>query len=348
MIQNRLILSTAVASAVFIAVACNARAAHAALLQSSPAPAQKPAFAMVLHGGAGTISRATMTPELEKQYRATLTDALQAGYKVLNGGGSSLDAIEAAIHIMEDSPLFNAGKGAVFTHEGRNELDAAIMDGATLQAGSIAGVTHIRNPISLARLVMEKSPHVMMVGAGAEAFAEQNGVTLVPDSYFFTQRRWDDLQKAKAAEEKKGEEFHDTKFGTVGVVALDRAGHLAAGTSTGGMTNKRWGRVGDAPIIGAGTFANAHCAVSGTGHGEFFIRNNVASDICARVEYLHETLDQAARYVVLDKLVKQGGEGGVIALDDRGGWTMPFNSTGMYRGQIGVDGKASVWIYKDD
>ncbi|MEO5510325.1 MAG: isoaspartyl peptidase/L-asparaginase [Longimicrobiales bacterium] len=318
------------------------------MLQSAPPPAKKPAFALVVHGGAGTISRTTMTPDMETQYRTALTEALQAGYRVLNGGGSSLDAIEAAIRTMEDSPLFNAGKGAVFTNDGKNELDAAIMDGSTLQAGSIAGVMHVKNPISLARMVMEKSPHVMMIGAGAEAFAQENGVTLVPEGYFFTQRRWDDLQKAKAAEAKKGGEFHDAKFGTVGVVALDRAGHLAAGTSSGGMTNKRWGRVGDVPIIGAGTFANAHCAVSGTGHGEYFIRNNVASDICARVEYLHETLDAAARHVVMDKLVKQGGEGGVIAMDDKGGWTMPFNSSGMYRGQIGVDGKASVWIYKDD
>ena len=322
--------------------------AHAALLQSSPVQTQRPAYALVLHGGAGTISRATMTPELERQYRATLTDALLAGHRVLDRGGSSLDAIEAAIHIMEDSPLFNAGKGAVFTSEGKNELDASIMDGSTLRAGAVAGVMHIKSPISLARMVMEKSPHVMMVGAGAEAFAQQNGVELVPESYFFTQRRWDDLQKAKAAEKKTGDEFKDAKFGTVGVVALDRAGRLAAGTSTGGMTNKRWGRVGDAPIIGAGTYANAHCGVSATGHGEFFIRNNVASDICARAEYLRESIDQAAKYVVMDKLVKQGGEGGVIAMDDRGNWTMPFNSSGMYRGHIGADGKPSVWIYRDE
>jgi L-asparaginase / beta-aspartyl-peptidase len=339
---------TTIALAISMIGASTATPAHAALLQSSPASTERPAFALVLHGGAGTISRTTMTPELERQYRATLTDALLAGHRVLERGGHSLDAIEAAIHIMEDSPLFNAGKGAVFTSEGKNELDASIMDGSTLRAGAVAGVMHIRSPISLARMVMEKSPHVMMVGAGAEAFAQQNGVELVPESYFFTQRRWDDLQKAKAAEKKEGEEFRDAKFGTVGVVALDRAGRIAAGTSTGGMTNKRWGRVGDAPIIGAGTYANARCGVSATGHGEFFIRNNVASDICARAEYLREPIDQAAKYVVMEKLVKQGGEGGVIAMDDRGNWTMPFNSSGMYRGHIGADGKPSVWIYRDE
>ncbi len=332
----------------FLAAPLLAAADASVYAQAAPASPARAPFALVLHGGAGTISRATMTPELEKEYRAALTQALVAGHQVLAGGGSSLDAIEAAIHIMEDSPLFNAGKGAVFTSAGKNELDASIMDGSTLHAGSVAGVMHVRHPISLARLVMEKSPHVMMVGSGAEAFGQQNGVELVPESYFFTQRRWDDLQRVQAAEKKGDDAPRDAKFGTVGVVALDRAGRLAAGTSTGGMTNKRWGRVGDAPIIGAGTYANARCAVSGTGHGEFFIRNNVASDICARAEYLRETLEQAATHVVMDKLVRQGGEGGVIAMDDRGNWTMPFNSSGMYRGHIGEDGKPQVWIYRDE
>ncbi|HEX6939934.1 MAG TPA: isoaspartyl peptidase/L-asparaginase, partial [Longimicrobiales bacterium] len=263
---------------------------------------------IAIHGGAGTIRRGDMTPELEQAYRAKLEEALRAGYAILEKGGTSLDAVVAAIVVMEDSPLFNAGKGAVFTSEGKNELDAAIMDGATLRAGAVAGVTRVKNPIRLARAVMEHSPHVMLAGAGAEAFAGEQGLELVDPSYFFTQHRWDALQRAKAeaagtpVSRPDGPQAFfpdDRKFGTVGAVALDRHGNLAAGTSTGGMTTKRWGRIGDSPIIGAGTYANnASCAVSATGHGEYFIRNVVAHDICARVEYGGQTLEEAANYVV--------------------------------------------------
>jgi beta-aspartyl-peptidase (threonine type) len=304
---------------------------------------------MVIHGGAGTIERGSLTPEREREYHATLTEALRAGHAVLAGGGAALDAVEAAIRVLEDSPLFNAGKGAVFTAEGRNELDAAIMDGTGLRSGAVAGVTHVRNPINLARRVMEASPHVMLTGAGAEEFARTQGMELVDESYFFTQSRWDALQRAKQAERRApgaAASAGEGKFGTVGAVALDRQGRLAAGTSTGGMTNKRWGRVGDAPIIGAGTYANARCGVSATGHGEFFIRNVVAYDICARVEYRGETLEEAARWVVMEKLVAQKGEGGVIAMDAYGNYTMPFNSSGMYRGHIGRDGVPATAIYR--
>ena len=266
----------------------------------------------------------------------------------------------AAIHVMEDSPLFNAGKGAVFTHEGKNELDAAIMDGRTLQAGAVAGLRHVRNPIDLARMVMEKSPHVMMIGEGAETFARQQGMELVPESYFHTESRWQALQRALEAEKAQGTtsyfrsqeesgdpESRSRKMGTVGAVALDQAGNLAAGTSTGGMTNKRWGRVGDVPIIGAGTYAGNGCAVSATGHGEYFIRYTVAHDICARMQYQDLGLEQAANVVVMDVLVKAGGEGGVIAMDARGNVAMPFNSSGMYRGYVGADGKPTVAIFKE-
>lgn len=317
-------------------------------------------FKLVIHGGAGTILKSKMTPEREAAYRAALTEALMAGHSILNKGGSSLDAIEAVIRILEDSPLFNAGKGAVFTSEGTNELDASIMDGATLKAGAVAGLLHIKNPISLARLVMEKSPHVMMVREGAEAFAKQNGIELVDQKYFFTEERWKQLEEAKKKEKQEGDPAgkperktsaltaYDNKFGTVGAVALDKAGNLAAGTSTGGMTNKKYGRVGDAPIIGAGTYANNRtCAVSATGHGEFFIRSVVAYDISALMEYKGISLKEAADLVVMNKLVKLGGEGGVIAVDKNGNIAMPFNSLGMYRGYVGADGKAVVEIYKE-
>jgi L-asparaginase / beta-aspartyl-peptidase len=327
-------------------------------------------FKLVVHGGAGTILKSTMTPEREAAYRATLTQALQAGHSVLKNGGSSLDAIEATIKVLEDSPLFNAGKGAVFTSEGTNELDSSIMDGATLKAGAVAGVKRIKNPISLARLVMEKSPHVMMVGEGAEIFARQNGVEWVDPKYFYTEERWRQLEEAKKKEkqqnnpagkpdpnkpdagkpDRKTGSFisDDKKFGTVGAVALDKNGNLAAGTSTGGMTNKKFGRVGDAPIIGAGTYANNRtCAVSATGHGEYFIRSVVAHDISALMEYRGLSLKEAADLVVMNKLVKLGGEGGIIAIDKDGNIAMPFNSAGMYRGYIDADGKVVVEIYKD-
>jgi len=321
----------------------------------TPAPVQTTAtpkrWAFVIHGGAGTIARDKLTPEREAAMRAAMEQALRAGHDILAQGGSSLDAVTAAIVILEDSPYFNAGKGAVFTHEGTNELDASIMYGPTLAAGAVAGVRTIKNPILLARAVMEKSPHVMMAGEGAERFAETVGIERVDPSYFRTEERWQQLQNALAKErEDKASALapppRDDKFGTVGAVALDSSGALAAATSTGGMTNKRFGRIGDSPIIGAGTYASAECAVSATGHGEYFIRHTVAHDICARHVYLHEPLERAADQVVMADLVKAGGEGGVIAIDRAGNITMPFNSQGMYRGTIGEDGIPHVMIYK--
>lgn len=308
-------------------------------------------YVMIIHGGAGTLSRESMSPALEKAYRDTLTLALRRGYEILARGGSSLDAVEATIRLLEDSPLFNAGKGAVFTSAGTNELDAAIMDGRTLAAGSIAAVQHVRNPISLARMVMEKSPHVMMVGAGAEEFARTQGVEMVAPHYFWTERRWKAYEDAKRAADtarKGARSTGEDKFGTVGAVALDKAGNLAAGTSTGGTNMKRFGRVGDAPIIGAGTYANnASCAVSGTGDGEFFIRNIVAADICARMRYGGATLERAADEVVNKVLVAQRGGGGVIAMDTQGNIAAPFNTSGMYRGWVTSDGRIVVKIFRE-
>jgi beta-aspartyl-peptidase (threonine type) len=320
----------------------------------APNPGSEPGdVAIVIHGGAGTIRRGDLTPELEAAYRSALDQALSAGHVVLRNGGSSLDAVVAAVRVMEDSPLFNAGKGAVFTSEGTNELDAAIMDGKNLMAGAVAGVKRVRSPITLARAVMEESPHVMMAGDGADAFAIEQGLELVDPSYFYTERRWEALQRAKAAE--TGPEVtalsrdpDDRKFGTVGAVALDSEGNLAAATSTGGMTNKKFGRIGDAPIIGAGTYANNQsCAVSATGHGEFFIRAAVAYDICARVKYRGISLQEAADEVVMKELVEMGGEGGIIALDREGNIAMPFNSEGMYRGSIDKAGTMTIQIYRD-
>jgi L-asparaginase / beta-aspartyl-peptidase len=317
-------------------------------------------FRFVIHGGAGTILKEKMTPQREQAYRDKLTEALIAGHTILKNGGSSLNAVEAAIRILEDSPLFNAGKGAVFTAAGTNEMDAAIMDGATLKAGTVAGLKHIKNPISLARLVMEKSPHVMMTGEGAEAFAKQNGVEMVDEKYFFTEERWKQLQEAKEKEKQEQNPSSnperkpapttsgEQKFGTVGAVALDQAGNLAAGTSTGGMTNKKFGRVGDSPIIGAGTYANnLTCAVSATGAGEYFIRSVVAYDISALMEYKKLSLKDAADLVVMKKVANLGGSGGVIAIDRNGNIAMPFNTSGMYRGYVNADGKIVVEIYKD-
>lgn len=299
-------------------------------------------FGLVIHGGAGTILKENMTPEQEKAYRDKLTEALTAGYEVLSSDGTALDAVEAVIIILEDSPLFNAGKGAVFNSEGKNELDASVMDGETLQAGAVAGVRNVKNPIKLARLVMEASPHIMLAGEGAEHFGRQQGATMVPDEYFFTQRRWEALQRAREREQEAA------GHGTVGAVALDKAGNLAAGTSTGGMTNKKFGRVGDSPIIGAGTYAdNQTCAVSCTGHGEYFIRAAVAHDISALMAYQGLPLQEAAREVVMEKLVELGGTGGVIAIDRRGHIAMPFNTAGMYRGYVDENGRVVVEIYKD-
>lgn len=310
------------------------------LLAIIPVVASAETPMLVIHGGAGTITRGSMTPEREKQYRDGLEQSLRAGHAVLQRGASSLDAVEAAIRILEDNPLFNAGKGAVFTHDGRNELDASIMDGRTRAAGAIAGVTIIRNPITAARAVMERSEHVMMVGKGAELFATKMGLEIVDPSYFWTENRWKALQRELTKDDKK--------FGTVGAVAVDKAGNLAAGTSTGGMTNKQYGRVGDAPIIGAGTFAdNESVAVSATGHGEYFIRWTVASDIAALVKYRGMTVQAAADEVINKKLKAVKGEGGVIAIDAKGNFATPFNTEGMYRGWIGPDGKPQVSIYRD-
>jgi len=312
---------------------------------SGQAHAATPVF--VIHGGAGVVAK-EVTPEKEKAMRAELQKALQTGFAVLKSGGSSLDAVSKAIVLMEDSPLFNAGKGAVFNHDGKNELDASIMDGATQRAGSVANVHRIRNPILLARAVMEKSQHVMLVGDGAEAFAESIGVTLVDPKYFYTEGRWQELQKALKEEQQQAvDPAKAPHHGTVGAVALDMAGHLAAGTSTGGMTNKRFGRVGDSPIIGAGTYANATCAVSATGWGEFYIRANAAHDICARVEYKGEALAQAADDVVMGIVPKLGGDGGVIALDADGNFATPFNTEGMYRGWIDKEGKMHIAIFAE-
>ncbi|MDB4949072.1 MAG: Isoaspartyl aminopeptidase [Gemmatimonadetes bacterium] len=358
----RLLPARGAVLAAFLACASLPAAAQAG--GRTPTRAQAPAaprWGMVIHGGAGTLTRDAMTPEREAAYRAGLAQALQAGYAVLERGGSSLDAVQAAINVMEDSPLFNAGRGAVFTHEGKNELDAAIMDGRTMGAGAVAGVHHIKNPINLAREVMEHSPHVLLTGQGAEEFALERGMPLVPESYFYVESRWQGLQRAIDDERRKaaaGDTTHDPhamysvpderKFGTVGAVALDRAGNLAAGTSTGGTTNKRWGRVGDAPIIGAGTYAsNGSCGVSATGTGEYFIRWTVAHDICALVQYRGMTVQAAADEVVMHKLVQAGGDGGIITMDPQGNWALVFNTTGMYRGHVGADGRVEVAIFKD-
>jgi len=310
---------------------------------------QKHDFAMAIHGGAGTILKSKMTDEKEKAYIEILEEVLNTGFEILNAGGSSLDVVQKCINIMEDSPLFNAGKGAVFTAEGRNELDASIMEGKNLNAGAVAGVSHIKNPIDLARLVMEKSSHVIMAREGAEAFAVEQGMELVDEKYFYTERRWESLQKRIEKENKNQSNLiknTEEKFGTVGVVALDKNRNLAAGTSTGGMTYKKFGRVGDSPIIGAGTYANnKSCAVSATGHGEYFIRGVIAYDIAAIMEYQGKSIQQAADIVIHKKLTEMGGTGGVIALDANGNIAMTFNTAGMYRGYIYEDGNPEVKIY---
>ena len=305
---------------------------------------------LAIHGGAGTIERSKMTPEREQKYRTALQGALDAGYKILKEGGIALDAVEAAVRLLEDDPLFNAGKGAVFTNMGTNELDASIMDGKTLKAGAVAGLKHIKNPITLARLVMEKSPHVMLAYEGAETFGKEMGVEFVDQKYFYTEERWNALQKKKAEESgragKKNFISDEEGRGTVGAVALDQAGNLAAATSTGGTTNKKFGRVGDSPVIGAGTYANNQtCAVSGTGDGEYFIRTVVAHDVSALMDYRGLSLPEAAQQV-LDKVAKLGGTGGLIAIDKDGNTTLPFNTNGMYRGSIDLAGKSMVEIYK--
>jgi L-asparaginase / beta-aspartyl-peptidase len=335
-----------------LAVALSTTAVYA----QDPSPTSgmsKSHVALVVHGGAGTIERSKMTPEREREYRTGIENALRAGSTILRGGGAALDAVEAAVRVLEDDPHFNAGKGSVFTSAGTNEMDAAIMDGKTRSAGAVAGVEHVRNPITLARAVMEKSKHVFLIGSGAEEFAKRNSIELVDAKYFFTQDRWDALQKVKAAENGGGS--GDKRFiisdadrhGTVGAVALDGSGNLAAATSTGGTTNKLPGRVGDSPVIGAGTFAdNNTCAVSCTGDGEFFIRAAVAHEISALIDDRCVSLREAAESA-LAKSQKLGGSGGLIAVDKNGAIALPFNTSGMYRGFLREDGTFVVDIYRD-
>jgi len=329
-----------------------------ALISCQPQPEKEnktPNFGIVIHGGAGTILRKNMTPEVEAQYRETLALAIQTGHAILKAGGSSQEAVEKSIHVMEDSPLFNAGKGAVLTADETIELDASFMNGATLDAGAIAGVQTIKHPISAAIAVMEDSPHVMLSGKGAEAFAASQGLELVSPEYFYTERRINALKRVKEKEQQTAftpqewEDFKNQKFGTVGCVALDQAGNLAAGTSTGGMTNKRWNRIGDAPIIGAGTYANnASCAISATGWGEFFIRSVVAHDIAALMEYKNLSIQEAARIVIHEKVAKLGGDGGIVGIDKQGNIAMEMNTAGMYRAHMDAQGNLTVKIYKDE
>jgi L-asparaginase / beta-aspartyl-peptidase len=331
-------------------------------VNSSTAPAK---WTLAIHGGAGVIERASMTPESESAYRAALSAALETGAKLLRDGGSALDTVESIIRLMEDDPLFNAGRGAVFTSAGRNELDASIMDGATLKAGAVAGSARTRHPITLARTVMEKSPHVMLTGEGADSFAQEHGLEMVDPSFFFTERRWLELEKAlkergdpippRPAGTPKPQSaimlglIDQHEFGTVGVVALDSRGNLAAGTSTGGTTGKRWGRVGDSPIIGAGTYAsNQSCAVSGTGAGEFFIRLTIAREICALVQYSNYDVQHAADEVIQNRLTALKGAGGVIVISKQGDIAWSFNTPGMYRAKVSADIAPKISIFKDE
>lgn len=304
--------------------------------------------AIAIHGGAGTIIKENMSAEKEATIRSKLELALKAGYQILNNGGEALDAVTAAITTLEDSPLFNAGKGAVYTYAGDNEMDASIMDGSDLDAGAVAGVSRIKNPILAARAVMKQSPHVLLTGRGAETFAESVGLMLVKPEYFqtdFRQQQWENSHKPKTAGLGA---VSDKWFSTVGTVALDQYGNLAAGTSTGGMLNKRWGRVGDSPVIGAGTYAdNRSCAISATGHGEFFIRAAVAHDICSRSRYLKIPLADAAEEIINKDLVAMGASGGVITLDPGGNIGLVFNTPGMYRASIDTEGKVTIKIYRN-
>lgn len=330
----------------FLAMACDTP--NATHVENSVAP-----VALVIHGGAGAISKEFLSEEQEAAYHAALKKALEAGFAVLDRGGKSVDAVIAAIVILEDSPLFNAGKGAVFTADGRNELDASLMDGSNLKAGAVAGVTTIKNPIKAAYTVMTDSEHVMLAGEGADVFAKSHGLEIVEPGYFVDSTRYQQFLKSKKSGKLEGTSHQALenagKFGTVGAVALDRFGNIAAGTSTGGMSNKRFGRVGDSPVIGAGTYANNRtCAVSGTGWGEYFIRLVIAHDISAMMEYGHLTLQQAADSVIMKKLPALGGSGGVIALDNAGNIAMPFNTKGMYRGYIRAVGEAKTFLYGED
>lgn len=331
--------------------------APAAVSAAPGAEEGSPPIAIAVHGGAGTILRENMTPEIEAEYHAALNAALDAGHAVLEKGGDSLDAVMAAVRIMEDSPLFNAGKGAVFNCAGENEMDAAIMSGADLKAGAVAGVRNIRNPIELARLVMDRSPHVLLTGKGAETFGAFHDIRTEPAEYFGTERRMQQLKDLQQREKMDGcgrghaalAGDDPLAFGTVGAVALDRNGNLAAATSTGGMTNKRFGRVGDVPVIGAGTYAdNDTAAISATGHGEYFIRAVAAHDIAARMAYRDVSLQEAADAVIHEKLKRMGGGGGVIAVDAKGNIVLEFNTSGMYRGYINAHGERGTAIYHEE
>jgi beta-aspartyl-peptidase (threonine type) len=316
-------------------------------------------FAIIIHGGAGTILKKNLSDEKEKAYKVKLEQAIRTGYTILKDGGTSQEAVVKTIQVMEESPLFNAGKGAVFTHEETNELDASFMDGKTLNAGAVAGVMNVKSPIELAVKIMTDSDHVMLSGKGASLFAKEKGLEIVDPAYFYTERRFNSLQNIKdkektaVAPDDKKAAFYDadiknSKFGTVGCVALDKDGNIAAGTSTGGMTNKRWGRIGDAPIIGSGTYANNKtCGVSSTGWGEYFIRSQVAYDISAQMEYQQKSLKEATADVIQNKLTKLGGTGGVVALDKNGNMSFEFNTAGMYRAFMDDQGKLTVKIYKE-
>ena len=343
----------------FLIFSCNTNSEteDEATKNSSEEVTEKADFAIIIHGGAGTILKKNMTPEKEAAFKATLEEAIRVGYEILKNGGTSLDAVTKTINVMEDSPLFNAGKGAVFTNAETNELDASIMDGKTLNAGASAGTTNVRYPIDLARAIMDHSPHVMMAGSGAQKFAEEQGLEMVDAKFFYTDHRFQSLQRAKENErieldhDDKTAFYDDTikdfKFGTVGCAALDKDGNLAAGTSTGGMTNKRWGRVGDAPIIGSGTYANnATCAVSSTGWGEYFIRAQVAHDISALMDYKGLSLAEAAKTVIA-KVGDLGGDGGIVAVDKNGNMVAEFNTAGMYRASMNDDGELVIGIYKE-
>ena len=339
----------------FLCFACKQENAPQTTVEPTP---KQHEFAIIIHGGAGTILKKNMTDSMEQAYKAKLTEAIKTGYEILKNGGNSLEAVQRTINVMEDSPLFNSAKGAVFTHEGKNELDASIMDGATLNAGAVAGVTTVRNPINLAYEVMTNSEHVMLSGKGAETFAKEKGIELVDPSYFFTQNRYDALQRALDREKQdslsKATAFYDPyikdeKFGTVGCVALDKNGNIAAGTSTGGMSNKRYNRIGDSPIIGSGTYANnATCGVSSTGWGEYFIRGQVAYDISAQMEYAEKSLSEATANVIQEKLTKLGGTGGIVALDHYGNPSMEFNTEGMYRAYMNDQGELTLGVYKEN
>lgn len=314
-------------------------------------------FGIVLHGGAGTILKENVGDSLENAYKSKLEEAIRAGYDILENNGDALDAVTATINILEDSPLFNSARGAVFTHEGRNELDASIMDGSNLNAGAVAGVQHIKNPINLARDVMDKSPHVMLYGPGAEEFAQSLGYEMMDTTYFYTQHQYDVLQhvlkREKESDSKKVSAvdpvLNDYKFGTVGCAALDKNGNLAAGTSTGGMTNKRWNRIGDSPVIGAGTYANnATAAISATGWGEFFIRTSATHDISALMEYKGLSLKEAAEEVIQKKIPDLGGDGGIIAIDKNGGIVMEFNTEGMFRASLNSKNELVIGLYKEN